>query len=692
MSVVRGACHHDCPDTCAWDVTVVDGRAVRLRGVTDHPFTVGELCPKVNRYLDRVYDPDRLLTPLRRIPGSTKGEPAFEPIGWDEAIALIAGRLGTAIADHGPETVLPYSFAGTQGLVQMGVMSDRFFDALGATRLHRHLCGVTAWLGAAEVHGAPFGMDPEDLRFSRTILLWGTNTLVTNRHLWPTIEAARADGATVVVVDPIRTTTADRADRHVQLRPGSDVALVLGMVHVLDRDGLVDHDFLDRYATGGGDLLASARSCDPEATEVATGVPADTVEWLAHVFANQRPSAVRVLVGLEHRQHGQEAHRALAMLPAVTGAWRDRGGGLCRSTQAYFDHVLVDPVPRRVGADRPRAVNMAALGEVLAGTHRGQPLDPPVTALVVHNCNPATITPDQNAVLSGLTRDDLFCVVMEQTMTDTARYADVVLPATTQVEHLDLMNAWGHLYLSLNRPAIDPVGGALPNTEVFRRLAAAMGLDGPGLADDDETMVRQLLDSDHPWLDGIDLDRLDVDGWVRLNVPEGFAPPMDGATATPDGRLRLGALEHRPGDETPDGPGTATARHPLGLLSRKQHTRFLNSHYAGSAAHLPAEGEPVLEVHQVDAAARGVVDGDRVRVFNDRGALEVSAMVSDRVQPGLVTMPFGWWGPGVNRLTNAAVGRDIGSAAFHDTLVEVERVGKPSVEPSGGPAVEGPRP
>jgi len=693
---VRGACHHDCPDTCAWIATVEDGRATHLRGDPDHPFTAGELCPKVNRYLDRVYHPDRLLTPLRRVPGSTKGDPAFEPIGWDEAIDLVAGRLADAVAAHGPETVLPYAFAGTQGLVQMGMMADRVFDALGATRLHRHLCGVTAWLGAADVHGLPDGMDPEDLRHSRTILLWGTNTLVTNRHLWPTLEAARADGATVVAVDPIRTTTAERVDHHVQPRPGTDVALVLGMVHVLERDGHIDHDFVDRYATGADELLASARPFDPEATEAATGVPAATVEWLATTFATGRPAAVRVLVGLEHRQHGQEAHRALAMLPAVTGAWREVGGGLCRSTQQYFDRVLVDPVSRRVGAERPRVVNMAALGEVLAGTHRGEPLDPPITALVVHNCNPATIVPDQNAVLDGLARDDLFTVVLEQFMTDTARYADVVLPATAQVEHLDLMNSWGHLYLSLNRPAIAPVGDCLPNTEVFRRLAASMGLDGPGLADDDETMVRQLLDSDHPWLDGIDLERLDAEGWVRLQLPVGYRPPLDGPIETPDGRLRLGALDPTPGDETPDGVRLAdperAARYPLGLMTRKQHARFLNSHYGGFTAHHPrspaADGAapgPVLDVHPVDAAARGVVDGDLVRVFNDRGSMELPAAVVDRVQPGLVAVPFGWWGRGVNALTNPAVGRHIGSAAFHDTLVQVERLGTPDADTPEGP-------
>lgn len=670
-TVVRGACHHDCPDTCVWDVTVTDGRAVRLRGNAEHPTTCGELCPKVNRFLDRVYDPDRVLRPLRRV--GPKGAGSFEPISWSRAIDEVAQGLRRAIDTHGAEAVLPYSFDGTQGVIQKGVMADRFFAALGATRLRRHLCGTTATMGAADVTGIPFGIDPEDLRHARTILLWGTNTRLTNRHLWPVISEARAAGALIVAVDPVRTMTAADVDLHVQIRPGTDVALVLAMIHVIDRDGLVEADFVDSTTSGWPELRASASAMPPDAAAAITGIAPERIEWLARTFATRRPAAIRVLVGPEHRHHGREIFRALTMLPSVTGAWRDRGGGLARSTQVYFESAIAHPdLPAGPAA---RSVNMSALGATL--TDRS--LDPPVAALVVHNCNPAVITPDQTAVLAGLARDDLFCVVLEQFMTDTARYADIVLPATTQVEHLDLMIAWGHLYMALNRPAIPPVGEALPNTEIFRRLAAAMGMASPPFHDSDEQLVRQVLASDHAWLRGISYEGLVRTGWARLAVPDGFRPYVDAPARTTDGRLHLGALECRPGPETPGGDTALAARFPLTLMSLKQHPTFLNSSYGGSERHRPHAGEPRLEVHADDAAPRGIRDGEPVRVFNGRGSLEVRARISERVQPGLVAMPFGWWAsrsPGgrtVNALTNPDVNGTQGSAAFHETLVEVER-------------------
>jgi anaerobic selenocysteine-containing dehydrogenase len=671
--VVRGSCHHDCPDTCVWDVTVVDGRAVRLRGNADHPTTRGGLCPKVNRFLDRVYDPDRVTTPLRR--ARRKGAGAFTPVSWEEALAEIADRLGSLVDTVGAASILQYSFAGTQGVIQMGTMADRFFDSLGASDIHRHLCGVTASLGAADVSGLPYGIDPADLRHARTIILWGTNTYLTNRHLWPEIDAARAAGATVIVIDPIRTVTAAKADVFVPLRPGTDVALVLAMVHVLARDGLVDSEWLDTHTTGWDDLRRSAAAMAPSRAAAITGIDEERITWLARTFATQRPAAIRTLVGPEHREHGRDIMRAIAMLPAVTGPWRDVGGGLARSTQVYFETALRTP-------DRPavprRRFNMARLGEVLTDGD----LDPPIGALVVHNCNPAVICPDTNRVIAGLRRDDLFTVVVEQFVTDTARYADLVLPATTQIEHLDLGIAWGHLYLSLNRPAIAPVGDALPNTEIFRRLAAAMDLDAPGLADDDETLIRHVLDSGHPWLDGITYERLVEDAWVRLNVPPGHRPYVDSTPDTPDGRLHLGALDYAPGSETPDGDPELAARYPLVLLSRKQHPKFLNSSYGGHDGHLPRAGEPRLAMHADDAGARGISQGDRVRVGNDRGALTVAADVSGDVPVGVVALPFGWWhrsspdARGVNVLTNPATGSadDTGSAAFHDTLVEVTRL------------------
>jgi anaerobic selenocysteine-containing dehydrogenase len=669
---IRGACHHDCPDTCVWDATVVDGRVTRLRGNPDHPTTRGGLCPKVNRYVDRVYHRDRILQPLRRV--GPKGSAEFEEISWEDAIEEIALRLTDVVDSSGPEAVLQYSFAGTQGAIQMGVMADRFFDELGASDIHRHLCGVTAWLGASDVSGLPFGIDPEALRHAQTIILWGTNTRLTNRHLWPALEEAKANGATLVVIDPIRTVTAGspEVDQFLQIRPGTDVALVLGMVHVMLRDGLLDREWIDGHTSGWDELRMSAEGMSPDATATITGIEESIIESLARAYATNRPAAIRVLIGPEHREHGRDIMRAIAMLPAVTGGWQDVGGGLARSTQIYFEEALNFPV----SSGQRRTFNMASLGAVL----NDETLDPPIQALVVHNCNPAVITPDQNAVITGLERDDLFTVVLEQFITDTARYADIVLPSTTQLEHHDLMIAWGHMYLALNRPAIPPLGAALPNTEIFRRLAAAMGMTDPGLEDSDEALIRQLLDSNHSWLDGITYEKLWESGWARLNVPPGHRPNIDQPPATDDGRLILGSLTYQPGSESADGDSDLVTRYPLALISRKQHLKFLNAHYGGFDEHLPAEKEPRLEIHPDDAERRGIGDGDEVRVFNDRGSLTLKATISTDVQPGLMAMPFGWWHRngadkrGVNALTNPVVRDGIGSAAFHDNLVEIERV------------------
>jgi anaerobic selenocysteine-containing dehydrogenase len=652
-----------------WDVTVADGRAVKLRGNRDHPTTGGALCPKVNRFLHRVYHRDRLLTPLRR--SGPKGTGTFEPVDWETAIAEIADRLMSLIDTSGAEAILQFSFDGTQGVIQKGIMADRFFNAIGASDIRRHLCGTTAWLGASDVSGIPFGIDPEDLAHARTIVLWGTNTYLTNRHLWPVIEEARTNGATVIVIDPVRTSTVQRADEFLQIRPGTDVALVLAIVHVLDRDGLIDDEWIEEHTSGWEDLAASARKMSPEQAAAITGLDAGRIEWLARTYAARRPAAIRVLVGPEHRQHGRDIMRAIAILPAVSGSWRDVGGGLARSTQVYFETALNYPSP----PDPPRRMfNMARLGAILTDPS----LTPRIEALVVHNSNPAVIVPDQNRIVQGLEREDLFTVVVEQFMTDTARYADIVLPATTQIEHLDLGIAWGHLYLTLNRPAIDPVGESLPNTEIFRRIAAAMSLDDPALLQDDETLIRQLLDSDHPWLESITYESLVAGTWARLNVPSGARPYLDSTPETSNGRLRLGALAYQPGDETPDGIQDLVTRFPLVLMTRKQHVKFLNANYGSFPEHHPVAGEPLLQVHPDDAAGRAIADGDRVDVFNDRGRLTLTAGVTDEVLPGVVAVPFGWHhrhtpqGRAVNALTNPALPEDdLGSAAFHDTLVEI---------------------
>jgi len=670
-TVVRGSCHHDCPDSCVWDVTVEDGRAVRLRGNSEHPTTQGQLCPKVNRFLDRVYHDDRILTPLRR--SGPKGSDQFEPVSWDEALSEIAERFTALIDTVGAESILQYSLDGTQGVIQKGIMADRFFNTLGASDIRRDICGVTAWVGAADVSGVPFGIDPEDMRHSKTIILWGTNTHMTNRHLWPVIEEARQAGATVIVIDPVRTSTAEKADQFLQIRPGTDVALVAALIAVFDRDGLLDPDWLSEHTTGWEQLRASAHARSLEEAAVITGISAEQIADLAHAYATNSPSAIRVLVGPEHREHGRSIMRAIALLPSVTGAWREVGGGLARSTQVYFDTALNHPA-----APEPprRQFNMALLGDVLLDAE----LDPPIRALVVHNTNPAVICPDQNRVLAGLERDDLFTVVVEQFVTDTARYADFILPATTQIEHLDLGVAWGHMYLSLNQPAIAPRGEALPNTEIFRRLSAAMDLTDPALSDDDETLIRQLLDSDHPRLEGITYERLKTQTWARLNVEPGHRPYVDATPETPDRKLILGALEYQPARESVDGDSELLARYPLNLMTRKQHAKFLNASYGNLAAHHPTEGEPRLDMHRSDAEQRGITDGDEVTVYNQRGSLSLTVVISDALQPGVVTIPFGWWhranpkGRSVNVLTNPKPPPDgVGSPAFHDTLVQVER-------------------
>jgi len=670
---VLGACHHDCPDTCAWEVTVVDGVATRLRGSAEHPVTRGTLCPKVNRFLDRVYHPDRVLTPLRRT--GPKGSGEFEPISWVEAIDVVAGRMRELMDAGRAESILQFSFAGTQGLIQMGVLIDRLFDAVGASDVHRELCGATASWGAADVLGEPFGVDPESLRHSRTIVLWGTNTRITNRHLWPVLEQARADGAVIVVIDPVRTDTAREADVFLQLRPGSDVALVLGLVHVLARDGLVDATWIAERTTGWVALRESAAGWTPDRAAAATGLDAERIGWLAHRMATHGPTAIRTLIGPEHREHGREIVRAVTMLPAVLGSWREVGGGLARSSQRWHEAALAqERRPRR------RSVNMARLGEVLT---RPGPADPSIEMLVVHNSNPAVVVPDQNRVVAGLEREDLVTVVIEQFVTDTARYADIVLPATTQIEHLDLAQSWGHLYLALNQPAVAPRGAALPNTEIARRLAVALGLDDPRLHESDEDLVRALLATGHPFLDGISYERLAAEGWARLAVPTGSRPHVDAIASVPVAPMRLGRLEHTPGRETADGDPDLARRFPLALISRKQHPKFLNANYGGFRAHQPSTGAPTLQIHPADAAARGIGEGDVARVYNDRGELTLGVEISDDVQPGLVAIPFGWWHRStperraVNALTNPAVdGDDRGTAYFHDTLVEVTRVAR----------------
>ncbi len=696
-TTVDGVCHHDCPDSCGWTATIEPGSnghgrtAVKLRGNPDHPYSAGELCPKVNRFLDRVYSPDRLLTPMRRT--GPKGSGRFEPISWDDALEAIAERLHATIEEHGAESVLPFSDAGNQGVLAMLGLSSRFFGYMGATRLVRAICGVTVGAGMTMTNGTGRGMDPLELEHSRLILLWGTNTRLTNRHLWPTIERARAGGARLVVIDPIRTMTAatideSRGDRFLQPRPGTDVALMLAMMHVIIRDGLTANDWIAEHTIGFDELAEAVADWTPERAAQATGIDADAIVELARDYATTRPAAIRTLIGAEHHENGAMFFRTLACLPALTGAWADRGGGIAKSVASYSEDLIDDQAfHRRDLAVRPdgtlpRSVNMSRLGEVLTSPSAGCDSGPAIHALIVWNCNPLVIVPNAEEVRRGLERDDLFTVVHEQFLTDTARYADIVLPATTQLEADDVMLPWGHLWITWNGAAIPPVGDAVSNTELFRRLAAAMQYDEPALHDDDETLLRSALPS-------IDLDVLRTERWLKAPYPADGRPFGDGRFETRSGRVELASdrLEAMgqprvptfvPPREGPLGDAALAERYPLQLLTPKHHTRFLNSSYPQLPTHGGVEGAPFVEINARDAEARALRDGDSARVYNDRASVVVPVRVSGRVGPGVVAVPFGWWrgdhgdGPTANSLTNDTLTEWGGGVAFSDTLVEVE--------------------
>ena len=678
---VRVVCPHDCPDTCLMTVDVEKGRAVALGGDPEHRFTQGFLCVKVSRYLERVYSPHRILHPMRR--KGRKGEGKFERVSWGEALDEIAGRLRAVIAAHGPQAILPYSYAGNLGLLSYGSMDRRFFHALGASLLDRTICATAGAHGFKATVGSTIGFDPEAIVHARLIVAWGSNLVSSNVHLWPFVEEARRRGARLVTVDPYRSRTAERSDRHLALLPGTDAALALGVMHVVFRDGLEDRDYLERHTIGHSELRERAREWTPERTAATTGLAAKEVEDFALDYARTRPSAIRLNYGLNRHAGGGMAARTIACLPAVVGAWRHPGGGALLSTSGTFP-VATDALERS-DLVRPgtRTLNMSRLGRLL-----GDPdLDPPVKALFVYNSNPAAVAPEQERVRQGLAREDLFTVVHELFPTDTVDFADVVLPATTVLEHYDILKAYGHLYVSLNRPAIAPLGESISNTELFRRLAARLGLDHPCLRDTDEDMARQAFDWSHPAMAGITLERLEREGSVRLSVPEPHAPFAEGGFPTPSGKCellseRLGAEGHDPlagyvppRESVASDPERARV-YPLAFISPPAH-HFLNSTFSSQPVFVRREGEASVTIHPDDAAARGITEGRTVRVFNDRGSFLARARVSDAARRGLVVGLSIWWAkmcPG-GRNANAVTSQELtdmgGGATFYDVLVDV---------------------
>ena len=683
-TVVRGACPHDCPDTCATLVTVDDdGRAVRIAGDPEHPVTRGFLCTKVNRYLERTYHADRLLHPLRRV--GAKGSGRFERVSWDEALGEIAARLGEIRASSGGESILPYSYAGTMGLVQGSSMDRRFFHQLGASQLARTICAEAGRQGMMMTVGANLGADTEGVPESDLILLWGTNTLTSNPHLWPFILEARRRGAPVICIDPLRTRTAEQCDEWLPIRPGTDAALALGMMHVLFAERLEDGDYLARHTLGADQLRQRVRDYPPERAAEITGLAAERIVTLARQYGRARAAFIRINYGLQRHHGGGMAVRTIACLPAVTGHWRRPGGGVQLSTSAAFRFNTA--ALQRLDLSPPvRTINMIRLGDALTEPDAGLG-GPPVKALVVYNSNPAAVAPDLGAVRRGLAREDLFTVVLEHFQTDTADWADFVLPATTQLEHWDVHLAYGHYYATLNRPAIAPLGEAKSNAEIFRLLAARMGLTDGVFADDDLALVRQALATSDPRMDGVTFDALMEHGWARLNVPRPYVPYAEGGFLTPSGKCelyseRMQALGHDPLPtytpplETPESAPELAARFPLVLISSPRH-QFMNSTFVNVAS-LSRNAEPECLLHPHDAERRGLADGDRVLVHNDRGAFTARLRVADSIREGVAWAPSIWWSKlspdrrSVNDTTSQQL-TDLGAGpVFYDNLVEVE--------------------
>jgi len=694
--VVHAACPHDCPDACGVLITVESGRATKIQGDPAHPVTRGFLCAKVAKYLDRVYSPDRVLYPMRRI--APKGEGCrdardFERITWEQALDEITARLKTISRDFGSEAILPYSYGGTLGALNGGSMDRRFFHRLGASQLHRSICSAAGEEGLKSVIGIKLGTEPEQFRHSKYIIAWAANIHGNNIHLWPFIEEARRSGAKLVVIDPYKTRTARCADWYLPINPGTDLALALGMMHVIINEDLYDHDYVAKYTLGFDDLRQRVQEYPPERVANWTGIAAEDIRTLAREYATTHPAVIRLNYGVQRSENGGMATRAIAMLPCITGSWKEVGGGLQLSTSGAYqfnsqhlerpDLMTMSPLGRVA-----RIINMVELGKALTEID-----NPPVKALFVYHSNPAAVAPNHNLVVQGLKRDDLFTVVHEQFFTDTADYADILLPATTFFEHKDLQKAYGHYYLQVSQQAINPLGECRSNVDMFRALAQHMGFAEECFRESVDEMIDSALQTSNPWLQGIDRERLEGESQVRLNFAanrqnpdEPFLPFAQGGFPTPSGKAELynSALAAQGLDPVATFIPPAESRHteraklyPLELLARKADN-FLNSTFSNVPAVQEMEEPGLLEISGADAAARGIASGDIVRIFNDRGEVLLTAHVNGAVQTGLVSARLNWaklsaGGRNINVLTSERLSDMGGSATFYSALVEVSK-------------------
>ena len=687
---ILGACPHDCPDTCSLLTTVENGVATRVQGNPAHPQTGGTLCAKVSRYTERSYHAERVLTPLRRV--GPKGLGRFEPVSWDSALSDIAARL-KSIAARQPEAIVPYSYAGTMGLVQGESMAARFFNRLGASLLDRTICAAAGGEGLVQTLGAKVGMRVEAFAQAGLIIIWGSNSIGSNLHFWRYAQEAKRQGARLVCIDPRKTETADKCHEHIALMPGTDAALALSLMHELITHDWLDHDYIERYTLGWAELRARALQWPPERAAAVCGVPVAQITQLARDYGTTRPAAIRLNYGMQRVRGGGNAARAVACLPALVGAWRQAAGGVLLSSSGQFpvDRAALQ-LPDLRGLAQPRTLNMSTIGNDLL-RESSDAFGPKIEALIVYNSNPVAVAPESGRVVRGFAREDLFTVVLEHFLTDTADHADYVLPATTQLEHWDIHTSYGHTDVLLNRPAIAPLGQAKPNTQIFRELAGRMGFLEPGFAESDESLCRTAFGA------GIDFERLLAEGFVTLPLAD--APFATGGFPTPSGRCEFvsarlqaqgldGLPDHLPNHEL---AGSSLA-YPLAMISPPARN-FLNSSFVNVQSLRDIEGEPVLEIHADDAAPRGIVSGAVVKVFNQRGEYRCKARVSERARPGVVNGLGIWWrklgldGRNVNELTSQQL-TDLGRGpVFYDCLVQVQAwTGHPSGHPASNFAGE----
>ena len=666
--VVRITCTHDCMDACSALVSVdATGKAVGITADSSHPITGRHLCVKVDRYLERVYSPDRLLTPLRRT--GLKGTGQFEPIEWDEALDEIVDRWTSIIGTEGPEAILGYSYLGSMGLLDAFGTMEALFNRLGATQLERSICGPQ-WFALSGLTRSPWS-DPENLPDAETIVVWGMDPVSTSIHTWELIRQARKkNGAKLVVVDPYRSRTAAYADLHLRPHAGTDGALALAVGHVILRDGLHDIDYVNAHTSDFDAYRDAVEPWTPERAAVETGLSVDEIVEFAHLYATRRPAAIRIGVGMQRSSGAGSALRAIQCLPAATGQWRWPAGGLTQSVSIGQVNLPALSRPDLVPPGT-RTVNMIQLGRVLTDPS----MEPRIASLYVWNSNPAVIAADQQKVRAALARADLFTVVHEQFMTDTARYADIILPATTMLEHPDLAGSWGFSYLSWNEAAIAPVGQSRSNAEVARLLAARLGFTEEVFGLDDHQLMELALANSPAERAGAGADALRREGFMRVGAPIGAAVAANGTfhfSCDALGEVGLHPVaEYRPPAHTPNGP----ASYPLRLLTLKRHYS-INSSYGGLPVMLQAEPQAIGQLNPSDAASRQIADGDPIRIHNDLGSVQCAASVTDKVPPGTIAVPFGRWGTdpesgGANSLTSDLLGDLANGPTFCDNLVEV---------------------